>query len=108
MDLVRDDQPPPLTERDTVVRTDPEWIAAAQEYITTKKRADETTAALDTLKQRLIALASHTSEQGGGVSVSRYWKAGAIDHKKVPELAGVDLESYRGPEREETRVTVQK
>ena len=108
MDLVRTNQPPALTERDTVVRTDTEWIAAAQEYVATKKRVDETTATLDALKQRLIGLARHTIEQGGGVSVSRYWKAGAIDYKKIPALAGVDLEPYRGPEREETRVTMQK
>ena len=42
------------------------------------------------------------------MSVSRYWKTGAVDYKKVPELAGVDLEQYRGAEREETRVTVLK
>ena len=56
----------------------------------------------------LIAQASHAKEQGGGVSVTRYWKMGLIDYKKVPELAGVDLEQYRGSEREETRVTVLK
>lgn len=108
MALVREDRAPALTERDTVIRTDPEWIAAAQEYIATKQRADEAAAAVDALKQRLIGLARHTSEQGGGVSVSRYWKTGTIDYKKVPELRGVELEQYRGPEREETRVTVQK
>ena len=108
MDLVRTDQSPPLTERDTVIRTDPEWIAAAQEYAATKKLADGTAAALDALKQRLASLARHSSEQGGGVSVSRYWKVGAVDYKKVPELAGVDLDPYRGAEREETRITVLK
>lgn len=108
MDLVRADQPPSLTERDTVVRTDPEWAAAAQEYIAAKQRAEETTAALDALKQRLTGLAHHSNEQGGGVSVSRYWKTGVIDYKRVPELVGVDLAPYRGAEREETRITVLK
>ena len=108
MDLVRTDQPPPLTDRDTIIRTDPEWLAAAREYIAAKKLADDTAVELDALKQRLTSLARHSSEQGGGVSVSRYWKTGAVDYKKVPELAGVDLDRYRGAEREETRVTVQK
>jgi putative phage-type endonuclease len=108
MDLVRAEEPPPLTEGDTVIRTDAEWIAAAQEYINAKQRAEATAAALDALKQRLTALARHSSEQGGGVSVSRYWKTGGIDYKKVPELAGVDLEQYRGAERQETRVTILK
>ena len=54
MDLVRTDQPPPLTERDTIIRTDPEWLAAAREYIAAKKLADDTAVELDALKQRLI------------------------------------------------------
>ena len=33
MQFVRSDEPPALTERDTVIMTDAEWIAAAQEYI---------------------------------------------------------------------------
>lgn len=106
--FITEDRPPPLVERDVVIRTDAEWIAAAQEYIETKQRADETAAALDSLKQRLTGLARHNSEQGGGVSVSRYWKAGSVDYRRVRELVGVDLEQYRGAEREETRVTILK
>lgn len=108
MDLVHADESPPLTENDTVIRTDPEWIAAAGEYIAAKLQAETATATLDALKQRLAGLARHNSEKGGGVAVSRYWKVGVIDYKKVPELAGVDLERYRALEREETRVTVLK
>ena len=37
-----------------------------------------------------------------------YWKTGTIQYAKIPELAGVDLDQYRGAEREETRVAVQK
>ena len=108
MELVRTDQPPALTERDTVIRTDADWLDAAREYIAAKQLADDTAVELDALKQRLTGLAKHSSEQGGGVSVSRYWKSGSVDYKKVPELVGVDLERYRGAEREETRVSVQK
>ena len=35
----------------------------------------------------MIALATHPSERGGGRSVSRYWKQGAVDYKQDPELA---------------------
>jgi hypothetical protein len=53
----------------------------------------------------LVALATHPREQGAGVAVTRYWKAGNVDYKKVPALTGVDLELYRGKGREEVRVT---
>jgi hypothetical protein len=39
------------------------------------------------------------------VTVTRYWKSGPIDYKKIAELKVLDLEQYRGPQREETRIT---
>ena len=53
-----------------------------------------------------MELATHSRESGYGVSVTRYWKAGSVDYKKVTELQGVDLGMYRGKMREEVRVTV--
>jgi hypothetical protein len=55
-----------------------------------------------------VELASHVSESGFGVSVTRYFKQGNVDYKKVPALKGVDLNAYRGVVREEVRVTVGK
>jgi hypothetical protein len=49
---------------------------------------------------------THPKEAGAGVAVTRFWKAGSVDYKKVVELQGVDLERYRGKAREEVRVTV--
>ena len=53
-----------------------------------------------------MALAGHPREEGAGVAVTRYWKAGSVDYKKVIELRGVDLEVYRGKGREEVRVSI--
>jgi predicted phage-related endonuclease len=107
-EYVRTDTPPPLGERDTRVRDDPQWEVAAASYIRLKAAAEAVTADLDAARQRLVALTEHTSEQGWGVTVTRFLKAGAVDYKRVPELAGVDLERYRGPTREEVRVTVMR
>lgn len=107
-EYVAADRPPPFTERDTVVREDPEWETAAREFVALKAAADTVAEQLDAAKQRLVALTSHTSEQGFGVTVSRYLKTGNVDYKRVPQLIGVDLDQYRGPAREEIRVTVAK
>jgi hypothetical protein len=74
-------------------------------YAKAKQAAQASTDALDRAKEALVALAEHPREQGSGVSVTRYWKAGSVDYKKVVELKGVDLEQYRGKAREEVRVT---
>ena len=53
-----------------------------------------------------MALAQHSREHGAGVTVTRYWKAGNVDYKKVPQLRGFDLDRYRGKAREEIRLTL--
>ena len=102
------DTPPPLTERDTRERTDPVWKLAAGLYVSAKRKAEEAAAELETLRGRLVALSSHVSETGFGVTVTRYFRQGSVEYKKVPALKGVDLNAYRGTGREEVRVTVGK
>jgi hypothetical protein len=66
----------------------------------------ELSAKFDEAKARLVGLAGHAREQGGGVSVTRLWKRGSVEYKRVPELVDVDLEPYRSSSREEVRVTI--
>lgn len=106
MSFLAKDQPPPLTDRDTKKRDDDAWKQAAEAYIRAKQYADSASAALDAAKEQIIALAQHPSESGFGVTVTRYWKKGAVDYKKVPGLQGTDLEQYRAPGREEVRVSM--
>jgi putative phage-type endonuclease len=101
---IAEGQAPPLTDRDTRLRDDPEWLEAATAYLELRTAYEELSAKVDAARERLIAQATHAREQGGGVSVTRLWKRGNIDYKKIPELAGVDLEPFRGAGRQEVRV----
>lgn len=100
------DTPPPLAEADTVIRQDAAWTDAAQAFAAAKLAAEATAERLDAARLALVALAKHPREQGAGVSVTRFWKTGNVDYKKVPQLQGVDLDAYRGKAREEVRVSV--
>jgi putative phage-type endonuclease len=102
------DTPPPLTDRDTVERSDPAWTLAAGLYVEAKRKAEEAAESLDRARERLVSLASHASESGRGVTVTRFFKQGAVEYKKVPELKVVDLDRYRAAGRVEVRVTVAK
>jgi len=108
MELIRTDQPPLLTDRDTVERLDPDWRLAAERVINAKRLADGAATELEAAKKALIALTTHPSERGAGVTVTRYWKAGPVDYSKIPPLAEVDRERFRAPGGEEVRVTVSK
>jgi len=99
-------EPPPLTERDVRVRDDAEWLQVATTYRELRTAYEELGMAVEEAKAKLVALTSHAKEQGGGVSVTRLWKRGNIDYKRVPELKGVDLEPYRQASRDEVRVTL--
>jgi putative phage-type endonuclease len=101
------DTPPPLSQADTVIREDEAWSVAASAYRKAKAAADSADAVLAEAKAELVALAQWTKETGAGVSVTRFWKAGAVDYKRVPQLEGLDLEHFRGKSREEVRVTAQ-
>ena len=103
--LIASKSAPPLSKGDVRERSDSDWNAAAAHYVEVKLFTEQAQMALAQAKDRLVALASHTSEAGGGVTVTRYWKQGAIEYKKIAELKALDLEQYRGAPREETRVT---
>lgn len=60
---------------------------------------------LEAARAAVVALAGHPKESGAGVTVTRHWKAGSVDYKRVVELKGVDLDHYRGKSREEVRVS---
>jgi putative phage-type endonuclease len=102
------DTPPPLTDRDTVERSDPAWTLAAGLYVEAKRKAEETAEALDRARERLVALASHASESGRGVTVTRFFKQGNVEYRKIPQLKTVQLDDYRAAGRVEVRVTVAK
>lgn len=100
------DTPPPLTDADTVIREDGAWSMAARALSEAKAAADSADALLAQAREALVALALHPRETGAGVSVTRFWKAGAVAYAKVPELQGLDLSAYRGKSREEVRIVV--
>lgn len=106
MPYLDSDSPPPLSEGDTHHRSDTGWQQAAQTYIQARQRSEEAAATLDAARAALMSLANHPREQGAGVTVTRYWKQGNIDYKRIPQLLGVDLEPYRKKGGEEVRVTV--
>ena len=48
--FITEDRPPPLTEKDCVIRTDEAWQAAAQAYLVLKAEADAAASQLDEAK----------------------------------------------------------
>ncbi|MDY7546733.1 YqaJ viral recombinase family protein [Glaciimonas sp. CA11.2] len=102
------DTPPPLIDGDTVIRDDEIWSETATAFLLAKRQAEVTNARLEEIRDQLVRLCRHPREQGAGVSVTRYWRAGNVDYKRVPQIQGVDLDPYRGKGREDVRITENK
>lgn len=98
------DTPPPLVDGDTALREDLVWSKAAQAFLAAKQASEAADVAMAQARDALVGLAGHPREQGAGVTVTRYWKGGNVDYKKVPALQGLDLNEFRGKGREEVRV----
>src|SRR5205823_10149620 len=81
MRYVRETVAPPLTARDTRIRDDPEWLSAATAYLELRTAHEVLSTRLDKAKSQLVQLASHAKEEGGGLSVTRYWKKSG----RIPE-----------------------
>ena len=97
--------PPPLDKGDIRQRDDPEWMSAAAAYLELRTAYDELSTKFDEAKAKIVGMANHAKEEGGGISVTHIWKRGSVDYKKIPQLKGLDLDQYRAPSREETRIT---
>jgi putative phage-type endonuclease len=106
---VKDDTAPPLTDRDTVVRTDLEWVVAAAEYRHAESIVTEWTTVLERARRVLVALmqgAAHVA--GGGVIATRYARQGTVDYKAIVQarLPDVDLTPYRRPGGQQVRIAI--
>jgi putative phage-type endonuclease len=106
---VQTDAPPPLSDRDTVVRVDPEWLAVAEEYRTTEAIAAEWAQKLEAARRALITLTNGAARvEGGGIIATRYARQGAVDYRAIVQerLPTFDVAPYRRPGGEQVRVTV--
>ncbi len=96
-----------MTERDTLVREDAEWISAAKAYRAAKEVLHQAQASAAAARKALVDLAHHPRVAGGGVAVTKFWQDGRIDYASIPELKGVELDSYRGPKTQQVRITTE-
>lgn len=101
------DTPPPPTDRDVIERSDPDWVDAAQAYRIAKRELENAQSAEKAAKERLQELAGEQSAQGGGVKVTRFWRAGVVDYKKALP-ADIDIEQYRKQDSWQWRISEAK
>lgn len=93
---------PYLTEREYNASNDQEWLALAQERIVLKAKLDALNKALKVINGQLTDFAKKKNCKvvGGGVQAFKTLRKGSIQYAKIPELSGVNMESYRKKDAE--------
>lgn len=86
---------PDLTEKDFEEKDTPEWIEVATRWAKRQPLLKALEAEEKEDRALLISLAGEGNAVGHGVKVSKIVRKGNVDYKAIPELIGVDLESYR-------------
>lgn len=97
-------EPPELSDRDYVQRTDPEWTNLMPRLAKAMANVEEAKAIEKELREQAIALTGGKSCQGAGVRLQKIVRKGAVDYKAIPELESIDVEKYRKPPSETWRL----
>lgn len=96
---VKGDVPPELTAKDYKLVRDSEAKALFEAWSEAKRNANIAALAEEAARKAALgheAVAGKGRVRCGAWRVNVIHRKGNIDYKKVPELAGVDLEQYRG------------
>ena len=95
--LVRDNVWPELAGGELDLSTDPKWRQVALRYREAKARLETEATEEHKLRAMLGNMATARRTFGCGVELLRSSRRGTVDYAAIPELRGVDLESYRKP-----------
>ncbi len=87
--------PPRMTEKDYIIKNDPDWKEASERYLNVKMQLSALEKLEETYRLDLLKKASGNSCKGSGVRLTKYVKRGTVDYKNIPEIQSVDLDQYR-------------
>jgi putative phage-type endonuclease len=95
--LVKENRWPELANEELDLSADPKWRHAALRYREVRLRLESAASEEHQLRATLEGMATAKRTYGCGVEVLKSSRKGAVDYSAVPELRGVNLESYRKP-----------
>lgn len=94
--------PPKITDKDYVSMHGEEWANLCDEYKSLQNLEERK----EKVKARLLELSGHRNAKGCGVKISKYMQKGRVDYSAIPALKDLDLETFRKPEIECFKVSV--
>src|SRR5580692_745301 len=96
---------PEYTIKDYEQRNDPEWLDCAERYQSAKKSLSLYEEEVEGYRKKLIALSGGSNSMGGGITLSKGLRKGAIPYASITEVKALDLEKHRKSPTEYWRVS---
>ena len=103
-ELVKENRWPELAGEELDLGGIAEWRYAALRYREVKLRLENLALEEHRLRTMLTRLATARRTYGCGVEVLKSFRRGAVDYSAVPELRGINLETYRKPPVEVVKI----
>ncbi len=88
-------EPPQLTERDYVTKTDEFWLEVEKKWVLTRTELRELERREKELRETLINMCGTQNCRGRHLQVQKVVRKGNIDYASMPQIQGVDCEPYR-------------
>ena len=103
---VKENRWPELDDKELDMSSDPRWRSVALQYRQARARLDAATAQERKLRIILDRMAAARRTFGHGVEVLKSFRRGTVDYAVIPQLSGVDLETFRKPQVAVTKINV--
>jgi YqaJ-like viral recombinase domain len=103
---VKENRWPELDDKELDMSSDPRWRSVALQYRQAKARLDAAIAQEGGLRIILGRMATARRTFGCGVEVLKSFRRGTVDYAVIPQLTGVDLETFRKPKIAVTKINV--
>lgn len=97
--------PPELSENDFEIIKTEDFAELAKKYKILKTSLNSIEEELDVIEQKIKSYSNSRAFKGFGITVTKYFREGAVDYKKIPELKGVNLDHYRKPKIEVVKLS---
>lgn len=85
---------------------DEEWLELAKERVQIDHLQKELKEREKANREALMKKAEGRSARGHGVRFTRFIERGRVDYSSIPQLQGIDLDSFRKPHTEKWRISV--
>jgi putative phage-type endonuclease len=103
---VKENRWPELDDKELDMSSDPRWRSLALQYRQARARLDAATTQEHKLRAILDHMATARRTFGCGLEVLKSFRRGTIDYAVIPQLSGVDLETFRKPKVAVTKINL--